>query len=172
VNFNTDLRNRNDTIDQLNRKIAELSKIPDIVAMTASPVLGLNDLQRWKNSNSLRGQTLRQGRVECHLIVATDPESPAPNQIWPEIIPLLNASGWTVEGSHIPKTFFPAAFAVSVAKDEGYAFNCGYRLSEFLQQLHIKEVTFKSSVTSPDLLECKEDNCVQMTMGNVVVEKR
>jgi hypothetical protein len=85
---------------------------------------------------------------------------------------LLTPRKWlkpSLEGGRTQKNFFPAGVTISSGGDQGDAFNCGYRLSEWLQSdVGVKLVDFQSNKTTPDLVDCKSE-CIEMIIGDVTI---
>jgi hypothetical protein len=130
-----------------------------------APMLALDDAKRWQLTKALHDASPASGsRVNCGASLHMAPNSQWPPLIWNDLQPILFYSGWSLQGASVTKNFFPPGITILSGKDQGNAFTCGFRLSEFLKIFKNIKTDFQVNQVTPDLIACK-DECVEMIIG-------
>ncbi len=158
---------------QLTAAQAEIKLLNDQIAALktrASPAksgfLDLDDADRWKISSALRSETVNAGNGKpCEARIWSKPYDKSAEGLVIELPQLIQMGSWHLEGGRNSKTIFPDGVTINVGQDKGPAFSCAYRLSEILESMKIKPVSFRANVTTPDLVECKD--CAEIVLGTM-----
>jgi len=136
-----------------------------------STFLRLDDAKRWQLANSLFKASVGNSTkrvASCSALVWSKPDSKSAASFWNELNYVFYLGDWGVSGSRIPKSYFPDGISILAGKNGGDAFNCGFRLSEWLNGVGVMNVSFQANQTTPDLIECKNE-CIEMVIGDVTM---
>ena len=131
-----------------------------------SPFLGIDDADRWRLSNELRFQTVNLGNgTPCQARVWEKPQDETSRLGQTEMKDLIVAAGWRYEGGSTGRNIFFDGVSLNVATDNGFPFNCAYRLYELYQELKFTLVNIRPNTVSPELIGCKD--CVEIVYGHL-----
>jgi hypothetical protein len=128
--------------------------------------LRLTDVDRWKYAMALHTQTSNPGGGKhCEARLWSKPGDKTSDSVAQEVQPIMRLGSWQIAGGSNIKTVFPDGITINVAQESGPTFNCGYRLSEWFENMSIKPVHFRANITTPDLVDCKD--CVEVVFGSI-----
>lgn len=173
ISYSTQVQDVANQRNILQNELAAIKKTQAVVSMTASPMLGLTDVTRWRLANKLRTLTLSyvgpQGR--CDAFVYIKPDSPTATQAWSELNPVAESGNLYSSGySGGARTVYPDGITVETGLNDGPAYFCAYRFYEMLVDLKIKPVRININTTAPGLTAC-QNKCFEFVIGDLKVEK-
>jgi hypothetical protein len=169
------------SLDDISKAIAPIQKerdedkaaLEEIQGGPKSPFLGLDDAKRWRWAESLFRASVGNSnsrKTACHARVWGKPDSKTSAAFWNEIMYVFYLGDWGLEGGRNQKGYFPDGVTVSSGASSGEAYNCGYRLSEWLKGIGVGNVEFHANQSTPDLTECNNE-CIELVIGDIAMKQ-